>query len=155
MRKILNNLWSQRTNNVWLFLEANILSTQPYETADDSMTQEEINNQYMKREARYVDEANVIKRQLLAIDGVEQASIADPAMGLYARTDLFGGSSYPNMLRFAWQNDTVLAYDICYSMDEHFFGRLFCGWRLAPAHRRRGERRPRLRERLQHVGGLL
>ncbi len=156
MRKILNNLWSQRTNNVWLFLElivvcfvawtqldpiivrlyyrslpsgidgermvvANILSTQPYETADDSMTQEEINNQYMKREARYVDEANVIKRQLLAIDGVEQASIADPAMGLYARTDLFGGSSYPNMLRFAWQNDTVLAYDICYSMDEHFF----------------------------------
>ena len=156
MRKILNNLWSQRTNNVWLFLElivvcfvawtqldpiivqlyyrslpsgidgermvvANILSTQPYETADDSMTQEEINNQYMKREAQYVVEANVIKRQLLAIDGVEQASIADPAMGLYARTDLFGGSSYPNMLRFAWQNDTVLAYDICYSMDEHFF----------------------------------
>ena len=124
MRKILNNLWSQRTNNVWLFLElivvcfvawtqldpiivrlyyrslpsgidgermvvANILSTQPYETADDSMTQEEINNQYMKREAQYVVEANVIKRQLLAIDGVEQASIADPAMGLYTRTDLF------------------------------------------------------------------
>ena len=100
---------------------ANILSTQPYETADESMSQEEINNQYMKREAQYVVEANVIKRQLLAIDGVEQASIADPAMGLYARTDLFGGSSYPSMLRYAWQNDTVLAYDICYSMDEHFF----------------------------------
>jgi hypothetical protein len=101
---------------------ANILSTQPYEMADDSMTQEEINNQYMKREAQYVDEANVIKRQLLAIDGVEQASIADPAMGLYARTDLFGGSGYASMLRYAWQNDTVLAYDICYSKDEHFFG---------------------------------
>ena len=156
MRKILNNLWSQRTNNVWLFLElivvcfvawtqldpiivrlyyrslpsgidgermvvANILSTQPYEMADDSMTQEEMNNQYMKREAQYVDEANVIKRQLLAIDGVEQASIADPAMGLYARTDMFGGSGYASMLRYAWQNDTVLAYDICYSKDEHFF----------------------------------
>ncbi len=156
MRKILNNLWSQRTNNVWLFLElivvcfvawtqldpiivrlyyrslpsgiegermvvANILSTQPYEMADESMTQEEINNQYMKREAQYVEEANVIKRQLLAIDGVEQASIADPAMGLYARTDLFGGSGYASMLRYAWQNDTVLAYNICYSKDEHFF----------------------------------
>lgn len=156
MRKILNNLWSQRTNNVWLFLElivvcfvawtqldpiivrlyyrslpsgidgermvvANILSTKPYELADESMTQEEINNQYMKGEAQYVDEANVIKRQLLAIDGVEQASIADPAMGLYARTDLFGGSGYASMLRYAWQNDTVLAYDICYSKDEHFF----------------------------------
>ena len=156
MRKILNNLWSQRTNNVWLFLElivvcfvawtqldpiivrlyyrslpsgidgermvvANILSTQPYEMADDSMTQEEMNNQYMKREAQYAEEANVIKRQLLAIDGVEQASIADPAMGLYTRTDLFGGSGYASMLRYAWQNDTVLAYDICYSKDEHFF----------------------------------
>ena len=157
MRKILNNLWSQRTNNVWLFLElivvcfvawtqldpiivrlyyrslpsgidgermvvANILSTQPYETADDSMTQEEINNQYMKREARYVDEANVIKRQLLAIDGVEQASIADPAMGLYARTDLFSSpGGFSNMLRYAWQNDTVLVNDICYAKDEHFF----------------------------------
>ncbi|MBR0268794.1 MAG: ABC transporter permease [Prevotella sp.] len=156
MRKILNNLWSQRTNNVWLFLElivvcfvawtqldpiivrlyyrnlpsgidgermvvANILSTQPYEMADDSMTQEERDNQYWKGEAQYVEEANVIKRQLLAIDGVEQASIADPVMGLLARTDLLGGSGYADKLRYAWQNDTVLAYDICYSQDEHFF----------------------------------
>ncbi len=157
MRKILNNIWSQRTNNVWLFLElivvcfvawtqldpiivrlyyrslssgidgdrmvvANILSTQPYEMADESMTQEERDNQYWKREAQYVEEANVIKRQLLAIDGVEQASIADPVMGLYARTDLFDSpGGFSNMLRYAWQNDTVLAYDICYSKDEHFF----------------------------------
>ena len=156
MRKILNNLWSQRTNNVWLFLElivvcfvawtqldpiivrlyyrslssgidgermvvANILSTQPYETADDSMTQEEMNNQYMKREAQYAEEANVIKRQLLAIDGVEQASIADPVMGILARTDLFGSTSFTNKMYYAWQNDTVLANDICYSKDEHFF----------------------------------
>ena len=157
MRKILNNLWSQRTNNVWLFLElivvcfvawtqldpiivrlyyrslpsgidgermvvANILSTQPYEMADESMTQEERDNQYWKREAQYVEEANVIKRQLLAIDGVEQASIADPVMGIYARTDLFSSpGGFSNMLRYAWQNDTVLAYDICYSKDEHFF----------------------------------
>ena len=156
MRKILNNLWSQRTNNVWLFLElivvcfvawtqldpiivrlyyrslpsgiegermvvANILSTQPYEMADDSMTQEERDNQYWKGEAQYVEEANVIKRQLLAIDGVEQASIADPVLGILARTDLFGSSSFSNKLKFAWQNDTVLVNDICYSMDEHFF----------------------------------
>ena len=157
MRKILNNLWSQRTNNVWLFLElivvcfvawtqldpiivrlyyrslpsgidgermvvANILSTKPYELADESMTQEEINNQYMKGEAQYVEEANVIKRQLLAIDGVEQASIADPVMGIYARTDLFSSpGGFSNMLRYAWQNDTVLANNICYSQDEHFF----------------------------------
>ena len=157
MRKILNNLWSQRTNNVWLFLElivvcfvawtqldpiivrlyyrslpsgidgermvvANILSTKPYELADESMTQEEINNQYMKGEAEYVEEANVIKRQLLAIDGVEQASIADPVMGIYARTDLFSSpGGFSNMLRYAWQNDTVLANNICYSKDEHFF----------------------------------
>lgn len=156
MRKILNNLWSQRTNNVWLFLElivvcfvawtqldpiivrlyyrslpsgidgermvvANILSTQPYEMADDSMTQEERDNQYWKQEAQYVVEANVIKRQLLAIDGVEQASIADPVLGILARTDLFGSSSFSNKLNFAWQNDTVLVNDICYSMDEHFF----------------------------------
>ena len=156
MRKILNNLWSQRTNNVWLFLElivvcfvawtqldpiivrlyyrslpsgidgermvvANILSTQPYEMADESMTQEERDNQYWKREAQYLEEANAIKRQLLAIDGVEQASIADPVMGLLARTDLLGGSGYADKLRYAWQNDTVLAYDICYSQDEHFF----------------------------------
>ena len=100
---------------------ANILSIQPYEMADDSMTQEERDNQYWKREAQYVEEAYVIKRQLLAIDDVEQASIADPAMGLYARTDLFGGSGYASMLRYAWQNDTVLAYDVCYSKDEHFF----------------------------------
>ena len=101
---------------------ANILSTQPYETADDSMTQEEINNQYMKGEAQYVEEANVIKRQLLAIDGVEQASIADPVMGIYARTDLFNSpGGFSNMLRYAWQNDTVLANDICYAQDEHFF----------------------------------
>ena len=218
MRKILNNIWSQRTNNVWLFLElivvcfvawtqldpiivrlyyrslpsgidgdrmvvANILSTRPYDIADDSMTQEERDNQYWKREAEYGEEANVIKRQLLAIDGVEQASIADPVMGIYARTDLFSSpGGFSNMLRYAWQNDTVLVNDICYAKDEHFFEtygiqpiagcsrallrftrgrhqqgaacRLFCGWRLAPAHRRRGERRPRLRERLQHVGGL-
>ena len=156
MRKILNNIWSQRTNNVWLFLElivvcfvawtqldpiivrlyyrslpsgidgermvvANILSTQPYEMADDSMTQEERDNQYWKGEAQYVEEANVIKRQLLAIDGVEQASIADPVLGILARTDLFGSSSFSNKLKFAWQNDTVLVNDICYSMDEHFF----------------------------------
>ena len=157
MRKILNNLWSQRTNNVWLFLElivvcfvawtqldpiivrlyyrslpsgidgermvvANILSTKPYELADESMTQEEINNQYMKGEAQYVEEANVIKRQLLAIDGVEQASIADPVMGIYARTDLFSSpGGFSNMLRYAWQNDTVLVNDICYAKDEHFF----------------------------------
>jgi len=156
MRKILNNLWSQRTNNVWLFLElivvcfvawtqldpiivrlyyrslpsgidgermvvANILSTQPYEMADDSMTQEERDNQYWKGEAQYVVEASIIKRQLLAIDGVEQASIADPVLGILARTDLFGSSSFSNKLKFAWQNDTVLVNDICYSMDEHFF----------------------------------
>jgi hypothetical protein len=157
MRKILNNIWSQRTNNVWLFLElivvcfvawtqldpiivklyyrslpsgiegermvvANILSTQPYEMVDDSMTQEERDNQYWKREAEYGEEANVIKRQLLAIDGVEQASIADPVMGIYARTDLFDSpGGFSNMLRYAWQNDTVLAYDICYAKDEHFF----------------------------------
>jgi len=157
MRKILNNIWSQRTNNVWLFLElivvcfvawtqldpiivrlyyrslpsgidgdrmvvANILSTRPYDIADDSMTQEERDNQYWKREAEYGEEANVIKRQLLAIDGVEQASIADPVMGLYARTDLFSSpGGFSNMLRYAWQNDTVLAYDICYAKDEHFF----------------------------------
>ena len=156
MRKILNNIWSQRTNNVWLFLElivvcfvawtqldpiivrlyyrslpsgidgermvvANILSTQPYEMADDSMTQEEHDNQYWKGEAQYVVEANIIKRQLLAIDGVEQASIADPVLGILARTDLFGSSSFSNKLKFAWQNDTVLVNDICYSMDEHFF----------------------------------
>jgi hypothetical protein len=100
---------------------ANILSTQPYEMADESMTQEERDNQYWKGEAQYLEEANVIKRQLLAIDGVEQASIADPVMGLLARTDLFGGSGYTTKLRYAWQNDTVLAYDICYSQDEHFF----------------------------------
>ena len=157
MRKILNNLWSQRTNNVWLFLElivvcfvawtqldpiivrlyyrslpsgidgermvvANILSTKPYELADESMTQEERDNQYWKREAEYGEEANVIKRQLLAIDGVEQASIADPVMGIYARTDLFSSpGGFSNMLRYAWQNDTVLANNICYSKDEHFF----------------------------------
>ena len=157
MRKILNNIWSQRTNNVWLFLElivvcfvawtqldpiivrlyyrslpsgidgdrmvvANILSTRPYDIADDSMTQEERDNQYWKREAEYGEEANVIKRQLLAIDGVEQASIADPVMGIYARTDLFDSpGGFSNMLRYAWQNDTVLAYDICYAKDEHFF----------------------------------
>ena len=156
MRKILNNLWSQRTNNVWLFLElivvcfvawtqldpiivrlyyrslpsgidgermvvANILFTQPYEMADESMTQEEMNNKYMKREAQYAEEANVIKRQLLAIDGVEQASIADPVMGILARTDLFGSGTFSNKLLYAWQNDTVLANDICYSQDEHFF----------------------------------
>ena len=156
MRKILNNLWSQRTDNVWLFLElivvcfvawtqldpiivrlyyrslpsgidgermvvANILSTQPYEMADDSMTQEERDNQYWKGDAQYVVEANIIKRQLLAIDSVEQASIADPVLGILARTDLFGSSSFSNKLKFAWQNDTVLVNDICYSMDEHFF----------------------------------
>ncbi|MBP5340049.1 MAG: ABC transporter permease [Prevotella sp.] len=157
MRKILNNIWSQRTNNVWLFVElivvcfvawtqldpiivrlyyrslpsgidgdrmavANILSTRPYDIADDSMTQEERDNQYWKREAEYGEEANVIKRQLLAIDGVEQASIADPAMGVYARTDLFSNpGGFSNMLRYAWQNDTVLANNICYSKDEHFF----------------------------------
>ena len=157
MRKILNNIWSQRTNNVWLFLElivvcfvawtqldpiivrlyyrslpsgidgdrmvvANILSTRPYDIADNSMTQEERDNQYWKREAEYGEEANVIKRQLLAIDGVEQASIADPVMGIYARTDLFSSpGGFSNMLRYAWQNDTVLANNICYSKDEHFF----------------------------------
>ena len=157
MRKILNNLWSQRTNNVWLFLElivvcfvawtqldpiivrlyyrslpsgidgdrmvvANILSTRPYDIADDSMTQEERDNQYWKREAEYGEEANVIKLQLLAIDGVEQASIADPVMGIYARTDLFSSpGGFSNMLRYAWQNDTVLVNDICYAKDEHFF----------------------------------
>ena len=157
MRKILNNIWSQRTNNVWLFLElivvcfvawtqldpiivrlyyrslpsgidgdrmvvANILSTRPYDIADDSMTQEERDNQYWKREAEYGEEANVIKRQLLAIDGVEQASIADPVMGIYARTDLFSSpGGFSNMLRYAWQNDTVLVNDICYAKDEHFF----------------------------------
>ena len=157
MRKILNNIWSQRTNNVWLFLElivvcfvawtqldpiivrlyyrslpsgidgdrmvvANILSTRPYDIADDSMTQEERHNQYWKREAKYGEEANVIKGQLLAIDGVEQASIADPVMGIYARTDLFSSpGGFSNMLRYAWQNDTVLVNDICYAKDEHFF----------------------------------
>ena len=157
MRKILNNIWSQRTNNVWLFLElivvcfvawtqldpiivrlyyrslpsgidgdrmvvANILSTRPYDIADDSMTQEERDNQYWKREAQYLEEANAIKRQLLAIDGVEQASIADPVMGIYARTDLFSSpGGFSNMLRYAWQNDTVLVNDICYAKDEHFF----------------------------------
>lgn len=156
MRKILNNLWSQRLYNVWLFAElivvcfvawtqldpiivrlyyrslpsgidgermvvANILSTQPYEMADDSMTQEEHENQYWKGEAQYVVEANIIKRQLLAIDGVEQASIADPVLGILARTDLFDSSSFSNKLNFAWQNDTVLVNDICYSMNEHFF----------------------------------
>ena len=157
MRKILNNIWSQRTNNVWLFLKlivvcfvawtqldpiivrlyyrslpsgidgdrmvvANILSTRPYDIADDSMTQEERDNQYWKREAEYGEEANVIKRQLLAIDGVEQASIADPVMGIYARTDLFSSpGGFSNMLRYAWQNDTVLVNDICYAKDEHFF----------------------------------
>ena len=157
MRKILNDIWSQRTNNVWLFLElivvcfvawtqldpiivrlyyrslpsgidgdrmvvANILSTQPYETVDESMTQEERDNQYWKREAQYGEEANVIKRHLLAIDGVEQASIADPVMGIYARTDLFNSpGGFSNKLRYAWQNDTVLANDICYAQDEHFF----------------------------------
>ena len=157
MRKILNNIWSQRTNNVWLFLElivvcfvawtqldpiivrlyyrslpsgidgdrmvvANILSTRPYDIADNSMTQEERDNQYWKREAEYGEEANVIKRQLLAIDGVEQASIADPVMGIYARTDLFDSpGGFSNMLRYAWQNDTVLVNDICYAKDEHFF----------------------------------
>ena len=157
MRKILNNIWSQRTNNVWLFLElivvcfvawtqldpiivrlyyrslpsgidgdrmvvANILSTRPYDIADDSMTQEERDNQYWKREAEYGEEANVIKLQLLAIDGVEQASIADPVMGIYARTDLFSSpGGFSNMLRYAWQNDTVLVNDICYAKDEHFF----------------------------------
>ena len=156
MRKILNNLWSQRTNNVWLFLElivvcfvawtqldpiivrlyyrslpsgiegermvvANILSTQPYELADESMTQEERDNQYWKREAQYLEEANAIKRQLLAIDGVEQASIADPVMGILARTDLFGSVTFSNKSLYAWQNDTVLTYNICYSKDEHFF----------------------------------
>ena len=100
---------------------ANILSTQPYEMADESMTQEERDNQYWEQEAQYVVEANVIKRQLLAIDGVEQASIADPVLGILARTDLFGSSSFSNKLKFAWQNDTVLANDICYSKDEHFF----------------------------------
>ena len=156
MKKILNNLWSQRANNVWLFLElivvcivawtqldpiivrlyyrslpsgiesermvvANILSTQPYEMVDDSMTQEERDNQYWKREAQFADEANDIKRQLLAIDGVEQVSLANSVMGLLARTDLFGSSSFSNKLLYAWQNDTVLANDVCYSQDEHFF----------------------------------
>ena len=157
MRKILNNIWSQRTNNVWLFLElivvcfvawtqldpiivrlyyrslpsgidgdrmvvANILSTRPYDIADNSMTQEERDNQYWKREAEYGEEANVIKLQLLAIDGVEQASIADPVMGIYARTDLFSSpGGFSNMLRYAWQNDTVLVNDICFAKDEHFF----------------------------------
>ena len=101
---------------------ANILSTQPYEMVDDSMTQEERDNQYWKGEAQYGEEANVIKRQLLALDGVEQASIADPVMGIYARTDLFNSpGGFSNKLRFAWQNDTVLANDICYAQDEHFF----------------------------------
>ena len=100
---------------------ANILSTKPYEKADEGMTQKDYEEQYKRQEEQYQQEANIIKSQLLALDGVEQASIADPVMGVLARTDLLGGSWLSSLVRYAWQNDTVSVHDICYSKDEHFF----------------------------------
>ena len=152
MRKILNNLWSQRSQNVWLFLEliivcfvawtqldpivvrlyyrslpsgldseqlvvANIIPTQSY----DDMEKIPANQQYQYRESQFQQEADLIKRQLSAINGVEQVSFASTSMGLLARTDLFGSTTFPYKLLYAWQNDTIFAINICYSNDEHFF----------------------------------
>ncbi len=146
MKQILNNLWSQRTQNVWLFIELVVVCFVAWTQLDpiavrlyykslpkgfDSERLVVANTrttdiQWIDDDSYNTNRAFVqkmIKQKLQTLDEVEQVSLLGQIQGLLAPRNIFNGSSWVDQEgeQYIYGNDTILVYELCYIKNEHFF----------------------------------
>ena len=143
MKQILNNLWSQRAQNVWLLAELVLVCFVAWKQLDpiavrmyykslpkgfDSerlvVAQTSITDiRWFENNAdRVLDQkTKILKQKLQASDDVEQVCILSQLYGMLAPRNMFSHSVDNEGEVYAYRDDSVHVYETIYLKDEHFF----------------------------------
>ena len=144
MKQILNNLWSQRAQNVWLLAELVLVCFVAWKQLDPIAvrmyykslpkgfdSERLVVAQTSITDIRWFEGDNadrvldqktrILKQKLQASDKVEQVCILSQLYGLLAPRNMFSHSVDNEGEQYAYGDDTVHVYETLYLKNEHFF----------------------------------
>lgn len=144
MKQILNNLWSQRAQNVWLLAELVLVCFVAWKQLDPIAvrmyykslpkgfdSERLVVAQTSITDIRWFEGDNadrvldqktrILKQKLQASDEVEQVCILSQLYGLLAPRNMFSHSVDNEGEQYAYGDDTVHVYETLYLKNEHFF----------------------------------
>ena len=144
MKQILNNLWSQRAQNVWLLAELVLVCFVAWKQLDPIAvrmyykslpkgfdSERLVVAQTSITDIRWFEGDNadrvldqktrILKQKLQASDEVEQVCILSQLYGLLAPRNMFSHSVDNEGDLYAYGDDTVHVYENLYLKNEHFF----------------------------------
>lgn len=144
MKQIINNLWSQRTQNVWLLAELVLVCFVAWKQLDPIAVRMYYKSlpkgfdcerlvvaQTSITDIRWFEGDNadrvldqktrILKQKLQASDEVEQVCILSQLYGLLAPRNMFSHSVDNEGDLYAYGDDTVHVYETLYLKNEHFF----------------------------------
>jgi hypothetical protein len=144
MKQILNNLWSQRAQNVWLLAELVLVCFVAWKQLDPIAVRMYYKSlpkgfdcerlvvaQTSITDIRWFEGDNadrvldqktrILKQKLQASDEVEQVCILSQLYGLLAPRNMFSHSVDNEGDLYAYGDDTVHVYENLYLKNEHFF----------------------------------
>ena len=144
MKQILNNLWSQRAQNVWLLAELVLVCFVAWKQLDPIAVRMYYKSlpkgfdcerlvvaQTSITDIRWFEGDNadrvldqktrILKQKLQASDEVEQVCILSQLYGLLAPRNMFSHSVDNEGEQYAYGDDTVHVYETLYLKNEHFF----------------------------------
>ena len=144
MKQILNNLWSQRAQNVWLLAELVLVCFVAWKQLDPIAVRMYYKSlpkgfdcerlvvaQTSITDIRWFEGDNadrvldqktrILKQKLQASDEVEQVCILSQLYGLLAPRNMFSHSVDNEGDLYAYGDDTVHVYETLYLKNEHFF----------------------------------
>ena len=144
MKQILNNLWSQRAQNVWLLAELVLVCFVAWKQLDPIAvrmyykslpkgfdSERLVVAQTSITDIRWFEGDNadrvldqktwILKQKLQASDEVEQVCILSQLYGLLAPRNMFSHSVDNEGDLYAYGDDTVHVYETLYLKNEHFF----------------------------------
>ena len=144
MKQIINNLWSQRAQNVWLLAELVLVCFVAWKQLDPIAVRMYYKSlpkgfdcerlvvaQTSITDIRWFEGDNadrvldqktrILKQKLQASDEVEQVCILSQLYGLLAPRNMFSHSVDNEGDLYAYGDDTVHVYETLYLKNEHFF----------------------------------
>ena len=144
MKQILNNLWSQRAQNVWLLAELVLVCFVAWKQLDPIAvrmyykslpkgfdSERLVVAQTSITDIRWFEGDNadrvldqktrILKQKLQASDEVEQVCILSQLYGLLAPRNMFSHSVDNEGEQYAYGDDTVHVHETLYLKNEHFF----------------------------------
>ena len=144
MKQIINNLWSQRAQNVWLLAELVLVCFVAWKQLDPIAVRMYYKSlpkgfdcerlvvaQTSITDIRWFEGDNadrvldqktrILKQKLQASDEVEQVCILSQLYGLLAPRNMFSHSVDNEGEQYAYGDDTVHVYETLYLKNEHFF----------------------------------